>query len=77
LGYLLAREYEALRKEGKLMEGNASTSTHDPLRIIALLTTASKKGDANGAVGLGYVYLKGIGAEVNLTRALNYFYTPQ
>lgn len=64
-----------MRKEGKLLEGNASISTHDPLRIIALLTTASKKGDANGAVGLGYVYFKGIGVEVNLTRALNYFYT--
>ena len=75
LGYLLAREYEALRREGKILEGNASTTTHDPQRIISLLTIASKKGDANGAVGLGYVYLKGIGTEVNLTRALNYFYS--
>ena len=75
LGYLLAREYEAMRREGRLLEGNASTSTHNPTHIHALLNAASKKGDPNGAVGLGYVYYKGIGAEVNLTRALNYFYS--
>lgn len=39
--------------------------THNPVRIINLLTVAHRNGDANGAIGFGFIYFKGIGVEVH------------
>jgi len=40
---------------------------------ISLLLHSSKASDLNGVVGLGFIYLHGIGVEVNQTRAVEYF----
>mmetsp|Transcript_3050 Transcript_3050/g.4663 ORF Transcript_3050/g.4663 Transcript_3050/m.4663 type:complete len:591 (-) Transcript_3050:882-2654(-) len=57
LGYLLATGMGGVER--------------DPKTAIELLTAAEKRQDAFGALGLGYCYFKGVGVEVNISRAID------